>query len=319
MNVFPSAIKWTTGVLAAMLLVVACNENTTTPTDTPPEAPSGLMATSIDSETIGLKWTAPATGQTPTGYEIVYKAQGTSTEYTAEVGTSTEQAIAGLTEGTVYDIWVVAVNGTAKSSSSASVKWSPAKRLITNLRLYETASALGSGIDLPDLAGLTIEAGGLWDLCLDTRGGSFDIGSPTKSSYTTDELVPKFPNGDPARVTMVGKTYTNCTDLNLVYESADLATVGTLQEALINFNAAHTAGQPFAFVVKTADGHFAKVRVRANGGQLLQGTADNRYVDLEISYQSGANIPYAKIDQATGNPSKKVYGNTTVSSFKKND
>ena len=108
-----------------------------------------------------------------------------------------------------------------------------------------------------------------------------------------------------ARVTLLGKVWPNVSSLDEVYESVDL-TSGTLEEALYNFNAQDAAGAPFAFVVKTENGNFAKVLVKATGGSLLQGTAPDRYVDLEISYQSGVDVPYAVKAKQDGPVWKKI-------------
>ena len=308
-------------VVALAFVATACNENTNDPADpVAPAAPTALMATSVNESTVGLKWTPNTTGATITGFEVTIQEEGVVTTSTVTFAASTSAGdVSGLTEGKVYNFTVRALNSTAKSDPSNTMKWAPAKRYITNLRLYETDSPSGSGIQLPDLAGLVIASGGLWDLCLDTRGGSFDIGSPTKSSYTNEDPQPKFPNGDLARVTLLGKTYTDVVTLEDIYESVDLITAGTLQEALINFNTADTEGKAFAFVLKTAAGNFAKVLVKKSNGRLLQGTTPNRYVDLEISYQSGANIPYATVDNTPVNPFSKKIDGTIYTNVKKND
>jgi hypothetical protein len=88
-----------------------------------------------------------------------------------------------------------------------------------------------------------------------------------------------------------------------VFESSDLNST-TLQEALLNFDQANAENKQFAFVVKTGSNHFAKVLVKSNGSRLLQGTAPDRFVDLEISYQNGANIPYAGVATSNDSPKK---------------
>jgi len=306
---------------AVVLFATACNENTTDPPPpTAPNAPTDLKATSVNETTVGLAWTPDVAGASATEFEVTIVEEGTTTESTVKVaGTFDKVDVGGLTEGKVYNFTVRAMNDTAHSGPTATIKWAPAKRYITNLRLYETDSPSGSGIELPDLAGLVIAVGERWDLCLDTRGGSFDIGSPTKSSYTTSEVVPKFPNGQPARVSLIGKTWTDVTTLEDVYESVDLATAATLQEALINFNTADTEGKAFAFVLKSQAGNFAKVLVKKSNGRLLQGTTPNRYVDLEISYQSGVNIPYAAVAPANTDPFKKKIGGTVYTNYKKSE
>jgi len=295
-------------LMASLVILPACESETdpVEPTETKPVAATELAATSLSGTEVGLKWNIAAdTARKSYVITVVNMDDNSSGDVTIADPNATNVSISGLTAGTVYSFTVYAMNETVKSDASPTIMWSPATRHSTQLRLYETSSEQGSGIELPENAGLTIAAGRLWDICLDTRNESFDIGSPTASSYTTAEAQPKFPNGDVARVTLVGKVWPNVSSLDDVYESADL-TSGSLDEALYNFNAQDAAGAPFAFVVKTENGNFAKVRVVATGGKLLQGTAPDRYVDLEISYQSGVDVPYAVKVKHDGPVWKKI-------------
>lgn len=310
---------WLVALTAATLFMTACEDTPTDPQAVAPDAPTGIMATSASETEIFVKWTKATTGQAPTGYVIVVADDGGANAEELDINdpATTNLKITNLTEGKVYQFYVYAVNDTAKSSPTATIKWAPAKRYKTNLRLYETDSDQGSGIEFPSTAGLTISEGGRWDLCLDTRNASYDIGSPALSSYTDD--AGKFPNGQQARVTAIGKLWQNVASLDDIYEAVALndAQNGTIEQKLLNFNTADTKGESFAFVVKTAAGNFAKVFVKSNGGRLLQGTAPNRYVDLEISYQSGANIPYAVTARSESSPFTKKTGEVVETNVKK--
>lgn len=314
---------WLTALTAATLFLVACDDSPTDPEPTAPDAPTAIMATSKSETAISVKWTAATTGQTATGYILTIAEDGgaNAQDLTISSASTTNVDVTSLTEGKVYQMYVRAVNDTAKSSPSATIKWAPAKRYTANLRIYETDSDQGSGIELPGTAGLTISEGGRWDICLDTRDGSYDIASPTLASYTSDEVNPKFPNGDLARVTGIGKLWQKVTSLDEVYEAIALndAQNGTIEPKLLNFNPADTKGESFAFVVKTAAGNFAKIFVKSTGGRLLQGTAPNRYLDLEVSYQSGAGIPYAIVAPSETSPFTKKSGNMIETNIKKND
>jgi hypothetical protein len=305
-----SKLLMITTALAAVLVLTSCEE-TTNPT-TPkvaPNAPTNLMATSVDAQTVRVKWTAPATGETPTGYVVsIEDPTSTVIERSVSGAATTTASIDGLTEGLIYKFTVRAVNDTARSTPTATIMWSPAKRVTKAIRIYGTESTMGSGIQLPENDNLTISQGRLWDICLDTRDDSYDIGSPGKLSYTNSETPPKFPNGDVARATLIGKAWTNVASLDDIYESADL-TQEALVESFIHFNQANTDGKPFAFVVKTEAGNFAKVLVKATGGKLLQGTGKDLYVDLEVSYQNAINVPYAGVDRTRWS-SKKHNGGT---------
>jgi len=68
------------------------------------------------------------------------------------------------------------------------------------------------------------------------------------------------------------------------------------------------------FFARTVEGNFAKILVKAAGGKLLQGTSPNRYVEMDISYQSAVNVPYAFV---RGGNSPWNFETTSVSSSKK--
>lgn len=284
------------------VVMVGCNTNEDPVNPgTTPNPPTALMATSVNATTVGLKWTAPS-NPAATSYEVT----ATPTNGGASVVktfTTTSGSVDGLVANTEYTFTVKSLNGTSKSTTGAVIKWAGAARYTTNITLYETASGNGSGMTFPNTAGLRIAQGGQWDICLDTRGGVYDIGSPAMMSYT--DSTGKFPNGDRPRATLIGKQWVNTASLDNIYESVDLSQADALSESRITFTSADAAGAPFAFVVKTVSGNFAKVLVKASNGKLLQGTSPNRYVDLEVSYQSGANLPYALKNILPGTPGTK--------------
>nr|MCU0331441.1 fibronectin type III domain-containing protein [Candidatus Kapabacteria bacterium] len=210
-------------VMAVMALVfVACNENEspTDPVATAPNAPTALAAQSVNGTTIGLRWTAPTTGVTPTSYEVEYNAQGTTAKLTKTVATGTSTTIDGLEAGTVYDFVVYAYNGTAKSIASSTVSWAAANRGTGTFRLYSSLNSTnGSGLAVwsDNTAGVKLIAeGGKWDICFDDKTNPADprIASPGQTDYTVQR-----PNGDvvfvingvdvPARITYWGKQYTS--------------------------------------------------------------------------------------------------------------
>jgi hypothetical protein len=199
-------MKWAqwSGVLAvaALLLAVGCEESTSPEEPTPvspPAPPSNLQALSVDDSTVRLKW-SPSPSESNSrfgGYELrVYNdANGSFVGKTRLQRSPTD--ITGLRSGTVYRFelyatWADTTRDTARSRTAAVVRWSPATRYTTfadgsPIRLYETDSRFPSGLDLEGPDGrpraLTVRDGNEWDLCLDTRGGSYDIGSPRLSTY----------------------------------------------------------------------------------------------------------------------------------------
>lgn len=280
------------------LIMVGCNENTTT-VDTPPNPISGLMATSINESTVRLKWTAPTGSYS--SYIIRYNSTASdSMKVTAPSGTEMLD-ISSLTSGTVYTFTVTSLNSDNLESTTKSMKWAGAMRFATYksglpIRLYENSSSKGSGLQLyDDVTGepknLKVDAGDFWDIGIDNKGltDSLYSGSPTQLTginFTTSRLS-----------TFIGKDYSGIDSLNQVFESSDL--VATTDDAIRYPN---LSPKGFVFVVKTANGNYAKVFIKPNAnGEILQGTPGDRYVEVEISYQKIKAVPHAGSKNTVGN------------------
>ncbi len=274
------------------LIMVGCNENTTDPTDSVPNAPTSLMATSNSSTQISLKWTPPTAG-TFKSYTLQVTATGLDTTFTISDATAAGFVATGLTNGTKYTFSLKSVNGTAKSATAATISWSPATRFANDIRIYEASSSKGSGLRLynditlaPEV--LNISGGSLWDFGIDNKGitDSLDSGSPGALSFVIA----------PRRITLMGKIYSNVTSLDDIYESADLTVSSEGAYTLPN-----VATGGYCMVLKTADGNFAKVLIKSVGGKILQGTAPDRYCQVEISYQTAKGVPHAEVKPIVGN------------------
>jgi hypothetical protein len=67
--------------------------------------------------------------------------------------------------------------------------------------------------------------------------------------------------------------------------------------SVFTFPKTQALGQGQGILVRFGNGaatHYARVLVVNNGGQLLQGTYPNRFVEVVISYQATPSVPYAK-------------------------
>jgi len=298
--------KWSGIVAVAALLFVGCEESTApeeppTPVS-PPAPPSNLQALSVDDSTVRLKWDpSPSESNQRFGwYELMVYNDATGSFVGKAQLRSSPTDITGLRSGTVYRfelyaMWADTTRDTARSRTAAVVRWAPATRYTTfadgsPIRIYETDSQFPSGLDLEGPDGrpraLTVRDGNEWDLCLDTRGGSYDIGSPRLSTYNISNprrtLIDTLRLRDPR--------YLAVDSLNQLFETEAFGAT-TLAEALANFN---DRRRGFVIVLRTQDGNWAKVFVKADAqGNILRGTAPNRYVELEISYQKTPNVPYA--------------------------
>ena len=87
----------------------------------PPAGPTGLDILTATNSTIGLSWSAPATGGTPSSYIVQVSPTGIGAWTTGATvsGSSTSGLVSGLTASTAYDFQVIAVNVDGQSPPSA--------------------------------------------------------------------------------------------------------------------------------------------------------------------------------------------------------
>lgn len=283
-------------LLVFALFLASCSDNTTNPVDSKPAAVKGLMATSLDNTTIRLLWTEPT--DTYTGFTLDITPGAIAQKTFAKGVTTTD--VSGLIEGTVYTFKLKAVNGTA-SSDSVTILWSPATRFTKNInddfiKVYETASTFGSGLQFYNVAGnapkvLKISNGADWNFGLYSKSaGTTFVGSPSKLTYSYTGGTPK--------LTEISTDYFETNDLNTVFDSQALnADPSKFSEMSIDLE---TLGATTGVVLicrtkdNGTDWNYAKVFIKKTGGTFLQGTADNRYIEVQVSYQKVVNVPYAK-------------------------
>lgn len=99
---------------------------TVTPRTTPGVA-TNLTATPREGA-LALSWTAPDDGGSPiTGYRVRYSSDAGQQWETRDFGPATEQTLAGLTDGTAYEVQVAAVNAEGTGDYTASATAKPAK------------------------------------------------------------------------------------------------------------------------------------------------------------------------------------------------
>jgi hypothetical protein len=277
----------------AALTIVSCGTTTNPVTITAPNPVDSLQATSINANTVRVRWTASPTAGVA-GYRIIV-LNGTS-EVTRVTPTGTIADIAGLTAGTVYTFRVQARTSDTVSTAK-DIQWSPAGRVtLSNVNgpiyLYESASSLGSGLAFQGgtARNLSVRDIGQWDIGLDTKldmagAVSYDIGTPATLSYTTPGMTFK-------NTQMSTTVYKNIDSLNQVFDTQLFPSTFVA----INRYTFTRDTRGFVIVVKTAEGNFAKIFVKAVNGVILRtaaGSTSNRFIEVEISYQPVANIPYA--------------------------
>ncbi len=272
----------------AILILVACDGGTGPGTTvTVPAAVDSLQATSINQTTVRLRWRASATAAV-TGYRVTIVNTASGATIGTTNTTSTLFDVTGLTAGTVYAFRIQ--SRTADTVSVArEIRWSPAVRVTTMqggaIRIYETASGFGSGLGIQGgtALNLTIARATEWDLGIATRSAdTLLFGSPGGLGYAAL-------SGRMSNDTRTGDNlYLNVDSLNQVFDTQiQMGAPGAFTIPL------RTITRGFVLAFQTRAGNFGKVFVKSANGVILQGTAPNRYIEVEISYQPVANVPYA--------------------------
>jgi len=270
-----------------IIVLVACDGTTTPVTVTVPNAVDSLKATSIDAATVRLKWNASSTTNI-NGYRvtILNSASGAAIGTTNVSGTMID--VNGLTAGTVY-LFRVQTRTADTVSTAREIRWSPAVRVTTMqgaaVRIYETASGFGSGLAIQGgiARNLIVASGADWDFGIETRSAdTLRIGSPGSLNYSSIVRTP-------ATDTRTGdQLYLNVDSLSQVFDTqVQMGAAGSFAIPL------RTITKGLVLAIQTRAGNFAKIFVKSANNSLLQGTAPNRYVEVEISYQPVANVPYA--------------------------
>lgn len=268
-----------------IIVLVACDGTTNPITVTVPNPVDSLKATSVDAATVRLKWNASSTTNI-NGYRVTIL----NTVSGATIGTvnvsGTIVDINGLTAGAVY-LFRVQTRTADTVSAAKEIRWSPAVRVTTMqggvIRIYETASGFGSGLRIQGgtALNLTVARGSEWDLGINTRSAdTLIIATPDAAGYSFT----------PTRKTKSSTViYSNIDSLSQVFDTQVQMDASGGQYNI----PVRTVTRGFVFAIQTVEGNFAKIFVKSTNNALLQGTAPNRYIEVEISYQPVANVPYA--------------------------
>lgn len=291
-------------VLASTVFFVSCEENSLIdPPSGTPMAPTNVRVSTRSETSIAVRWSRPSADTVAaTGFDVIATPASGSPITVSASGTDSITTVTGLTEGTVYTFTVRAKAGSNMSSASNGVMWAPAKRTTVAGRMYVSASSQGSGLNLATGGNLTIANGGQWDLCLDDKDGRILVGSPGVSGYVNNSF--QFPNGQDARIVRLRDLTVRAASLNDIWENSSLGNASdgaTYKEQLFDLSATNldkSTGVGFVAAVfsganTTTPVNYAKVLVKSDGTSFVKGTGDGRYVEVEVSYQTAQNTPYA--------------------------
>ncbi|MGB9702534.1 MAG: fibronectin type III domain-containing protein [Candidatus Kapaibacteriota bacterium] len=289
----------------------ACDNTSTNPIDNnqpTPNAPTNLRASSKDGSVM-LKWTASTSESNSLFAGYVLKITGgTPMAPIALTSAQNPYEVKGLENGVEYTFSLQAKYTNDSLSTPVTIKWSPATRFTLNendapIRVYETASSFGSGLvifnpstEAPKTA--KVADGANWTLGLYTKNGDLKIGSPKLLDYSY---------GSTPGTVEIADVISGVNSIEDVYDSQAL-NAKNFSEKVIDLK---QYSSNIVLILRhhqtgKTDWNYAKVLVKYTGGAFLQGTADNRYVELIISYQKVTGMPYAKVkgSQKSDNNSK---------------
>jgi hypothetical protein len=287
---------------AAALFLAACNKSedtTTAPQAVVVAGPSNLRAYSVDSTRVGLMWTVSVdeakTELQSYALSVTDTFRTPATALTAVKG-QTSLTVSGLTEGTIYIFTLKAnVASGAVTNDSATVRWSPAKRMETEgaapIQVFETADpSHPSGLDVysstvngPVTRSLTGLTNSLIDVYVATLTTSQDLEVRSASLSTSIGT---------GKITTFSTETADVNDLNANPRPAppDAATYSVLK-VTVPSAAAATGRITWG---KTQEGNYFRMLVVSNGTSLISGPTGQRFITVKLSYQSKAGVPYAR-------------------------
>ncbi len=296
-------------VTAAVLHLAGCDANATdggTPT-TNLDPVSNLEAYSASVTSVGLVWTPSPAARTADMQDhqvrVLSVPAGTLLTTFTVAKTESSFVVTGLTEGTKYQFDVIVRPTSAATgkgnSSNASVIWSPARRLPTEaggfpIKVFETASPsfpsgliifkgtapLATSVQNPSPLSDTL----LLDLYLKTETSSLVL---LRSAHQyTGRVLP--------RITRFSSVTRNAASLNDPAVAPPDTTTYSSGNTSFSIDNSSIATSKILFF-KANDGNYGRLLVkRQSNGTLIGGTSPDRFLELEVSYQTTPYNPYSR-------------------------
>jgi hypothetical protein len=287
-------------IIALFLVLWGCSsdDNPVEATDTALTKPTNLNAYSKSSTEVALKWTktVDSAGSTFNGYTLKVRNGSALVSTISIPKDSVSYTIGSLTEGTIYDfaLFTVTAKGTL-STDSATIKWSPAKRLDDQgsgkeIKVYETASSTyPSGLDFCNSTNLP---------------EAVSIASSNANSARADLYIKTATSGTDLEIT--NPNYSNATFKNTKFSSE----IG-LANSLDDYQLAPPSASTYQldkitiktdaqttnkiYWAKTQEGNYVRfILIRNSNNSLVWGTTPDRYLSFKISYQSVTGVIYSK-------------------------
>ncbi|PLX26423.1 MAG: hypothetical protein C0600_10815 [Ignavibacteria bacterium] len=291
--------------LVVSIAFTACDEDSDNPITTDPEvaAPTSLMAASDDGAVI-LSWT-PSIDETADNfgsYDIVVlnlATNETGTPITAGKGVSSA-VINGLTNGVRYQFTMRSVTTLGNQSTDfATIEWSPAVRQNQDnnglpIKVYATTSTtFNSAVDLyndngdaeviPQSGQTFTERGDLYVYAASSNA-TLSIISPAEAN--NQGLETQFSNASPVDVDDLDNQLATEPPAGSTYTQKDI----TLD------NGGVSSGRIYwGRLVRGTDYYYFRMLIKkGTNGKLVQGTGNDRFIEMNVSFQNAVNNPFAK-------------------------
>jgi hypothetical protein len=286
-----------------MIHFSGCSSNTPAePTDPDVAAPTNILAGSADGGVI-LSWT-PSTSESASNfgkYVITGTNESTNKSFTvvAPKGAS-KFTVDSLTNGTRYLFVVRSETSQGKQSPDfVQIEWAPAVRQNTDLNgsiitVYATTSKNNSAVDLYNSLGYAEvipqsgqtfkDRGSLYVYASDVASASLSITSPDLAN--NQGLVTQFSTNSGVAVNSLDDQLATSSPNSNSYT----ATTISIADAPATSSMVY-----FGRLVRGTDYYYFRLLVvLGSNGRLVQGSGADRYLQLIVSFQSAANVPFAK-------------------------
>lgn len=266
-----------------------------------PVAPKQIRTSIAKARSIRVQWVEPV-DHDGNVYVVRWKPENGGAVDSVIVADSA-YSITNLSPG-VYTVDVGSMRGCLESTTIGTTVAVPMRYDVTyGLRMYEKASSKPGGLLLdPDRGGpkaVSVESDnpemGTVQVVL-----VVDSPWPGVVEIGTGGMFDEYKSNDKFdRNVCVSDSSYAVPSLDEWIFNGSIAphTTGFCYNSVASLSPQRSDGNGEGFFVRTGiegNYHYARVFVRNVGGRLLQGTAPDRYVEIELAYQTKANVPYAK-------------------------
>lgn len=296
--------SFTTLSLVAVLAMgfTGCSEDDNPVTTDNEIAPPTNVKAYSDDKSVGLEWT-PSVNELESnfkGYVIRVRAANTTDTMYYELNQKANGVIINqLTNGTIYEFFVHGATTKGKLSSNyTKITWAPAVRQMNDkdgnvIKVYATTSSLPSAIDIYNPSGkaeVISQSGAEFA----ARGDLFVFAENNNDALQI--RAPQSAVGNPGPETKFYPDPVNADNLNDYSMTSPFATGSYTATSLgIATGPSSTGKLYFGKLVRNEGEYFFRMLVlRGSNGSLVQGSGDDRYVQLEFSYQTSPDVKYAK-------------------------